>query len=235
MAKGDLMRLMPKLVVTLALLGCATPPQAPGSPAGQPFHAIGTEPFWGVSVADGRILHDPSDGEDVSVPAPARQETRNGYRWRTGRITVEVTSRPCSDGMSNNVYPADVKVFVNGTRLLGCGGYDFTGELAGSAWRIVNVNLTDVSGDHYRLEFTGDRITGRAGCNSLSGPYSRRDRTTLAVGPVTATRMACPEPRMEHERAVLEMFTEPVRLSYSEPDTLAIGNELGGIVLRRIR
>ncbi len=210
--------------------------QEPGERAApEIFSALGTEPFWGVTVANDRIVYDPSEGEDVSAPTPPRQATSDGYRWQARRITVEVANRACSDGMSNNVYPAEVKVFVNGARLTGCGGYDFTQSLSGTAWQIVNVNLNDVSGDAYRIEFTGDRISGRAGCNRFNGTYSRRDDRTIVVGALATTRMACPEPQMEHERAVLEMFTLPVRLSYSVPGTITLGNELGGIMLTQVR
>jgi hypothetical protein len=39
---------------------------------------------------------------------------------------------------------------------------------------------------------------------------------------------------MEIERAVLETFAEPAFITYSRAGEIAIGNELGGVLLRRL-
>ena len=198
------------------------------------FHALGTEPFWAVSVANGRIEYDVMDGKRFSVPAPQRENAPGGWIWRTPRITVHVVVRPCSDGMSTRVYPADVKIAVAGMNWLGCGGYTLDDSLAGSAWQIVQIDEEEVSGAAYRLEFTGDRISGRAGCNRFSGPYRRGEHGAVTFGPLATTRMACPEPAMAHERTVLALLGNNSYLTYALPGTLAIGNEEGGILLRRL-
>ncbi len=202
-----------------------------------PFHAMGTEPFWGVSVDGGRIIYDPAGRQGLAVPAPARQETPRGYRWRTPRITVEVTQEVCGDGMSMRVYPVDVKVLVNGERLLGCGGYEFRGTLAGGSWQIVNVTFDAVGGPAYRLDFTTDRINAQIGCNRFSAPYSRNANGTLRVGTLSFMRgTACPQDQQEQGQNLRELFAEPIRLSTSQPGggMLAIGNENGGLLMRPI-
>lgn len=196
------------------------------------FHGLGTEPFWGISVGDGRIIYDAMDEEDIMVAAPPRMETASGYRWQTPRITVDVTHAACSDGMSMNLYPGDLKVRVDGRELIGCGGYDYRESLAGSRWRIVNITFNEVAGEAYRLEFTENRVSGRAGCNRFSGSYRRTGDNELEFGPLAVTRMACPEPQMEHERAALEIFTTRARLIFSRPGQVALTNELGGLLLQ---
>ena len=256
MATNELKRQLPRLLLAVAAVGCTAPQgESPASQANSPapaanqaapvdettaarvalrnaFHGLGTEPFWGVSVGDGRLIYDAMDGEDVSVAAPRRAETPGGYRWQTPRITVAVTHEACSDGMSMNVYPGDMKVTVDGRELLGCGGYDYRDDLAGSRWQIVNVTFEEVAGEAYRLEFTENRVSGRAGCNRFSGSYRRTGDNELEFGPIAVTRMACPEPQMEHERAALEIFTTKARLIYSRPGTVALTNELGGLLLQ---
>ena len=251
MATNELKHLQPCILLALAAVGCMapqmnspTPAANQAAPAGDMaaarvalrdgFHGLGTEPFWGVSVGDGRILYDALDGEDVSVRAPPRAETPAGYRWQTRRITVEVTHEACSDGMSMNVYPRDMKVNVDGRDLIGCGGYDYRDDLTGSRWQIVNVTFSEVAGEAYRLEFTENRVSGRAGCNRFSGSYRRTGDNELEFGPLAVTRMACPEPQMEHERAALEIFTSKARLIFSRPGTVALTNELGGLLLQRL-
>jgi heat shock protein HslJ len=45
---------------------------------------------------------------------------------------------------------------------------------------------------HYTVEFEiGGRVTGRADCNRLFGPYTAT-QDSLEIGPLAMTRMACP-------------------------------------------
>jgi uncharacterized membrane protein len=202
-----------------------------------PFHAMGTEPFWGVSVENGRIVYDPAGRQGLAVPAPARQDRPRGYRWQTPRITVEVTNEVCGDGMSMRVYPVDVKVLVNGERLLGCGGYEHRGTLANSSWQIVNVTFDAVGGPAYRLDFTGDRINAHIGCNRFSAPYTRNADGNLRVGPLSFMRGApCPQDQQEQAQNLRELYADPIRHSTTQPGggMLAIGNENGGLLMRPI-
>ncbi len=219
------------LLVPLAgLIGAASPALAQDS-----FDAIGTEPFWGVTIERGRIAWDNASNEErFSVRAPARVRSGNGYGWRTPRIRIDARYEACSDGMSMRLYPTDVTVRVGRQTLQGCGGYTYSGNLSGTSWQIVNATFNEVSGEAYRLQFAGGRLTGRAGCNRFSGPYRPAADGRIEIGPLAVTRMACPEAQMEIERAVLETFAEPVFVSYGRAGEIAIGNELGGVLLRRI-
>jgi heat shock protein HslJ/uncharacterized membrane protein len=205
------------------------------------FHALGTEPFWGVTVANGRLDYDEAGGERFSIPAPPRVDHAGGWSWTTDRIVIRVDVRPCNDGMSNRVYPTDVRMTMlrdsrlAGTSWLGCGGYSFDDSLAGSVWQIVLIDEDAVNGDAYRLNFTGDQVSGRAGCNQFNGPYRRGEHGGITFGALATTRRACPEAGMTHGRRVLEILGRPSNLRYSDPRTVALGNEEGGMMLRRIR
>jgi heat shock protein HslJ len=48
--------------------------------------------------------------------------------------------------------------------------------------------------------FEGGRVTGFAGCNTFTGPYTLKEHR-LTVGVLAGTMMACPEPAMSLERA----------------------------------
>lgn len=48
--------------------------------------------------------------------------------------------------------------------------------------------------------FEAGRVTGFAGCNTFTGPYTLKGNS-LTVGVVAGTMMACPEPAMALERA----------------------------------
>ncbi len=232
-------RLIMSSSLALMLIGCA-PAKADSLP---PFHALGTEPWWGITVDDGQIHYDPGDGRDISMPAPQRVDTARGYGWQTPRISVEVTYEVCSDGGSMRVYPADVRVTVDNRTVIGCGGYAFQDALGDSAWQVTNVTFTDVEGENHRVEFAGDRMIARVGCRTFSGNYTRNTDGALRLARPTMTRSGCPAPAPEdeqdpdrdQERALVDMFGQEVYLSFSRPGTLAMGNEHGGILLQRIR
>lgn len=78
-------------------------------------------------------------------------------------------------------------------------------------------------------EFSADRITGSAGCNSFTGGYTT-DGTTLDIGPVAATLMACPPPVAEVEQNYLAQLE--VATSYAVADeVLSMSNPDGDVIL----
>ena len=108
--------------------------------------------------------------------------------------------------------------------------------IANSTWTIASIDGMPVgqAADEarYRISFGADRVSGRAGCNSFSGPYSRiGDR--LEFGPLAATRMACPEPSMEHERRAFAILGGGVELRSDAAGSLVLSGPGGRLELRR--
>lgn len=103
--------------LALLLAGCATVSAADD----EPYRALGTEPFWSITVAGGRMTYDSPEG-GFSVPAPAPQELGDGRIYETRRITLQVSHGECSDGMSDRRYPQTVRAVIDGRELRGCGG-----------------------------------------------------------------------------------------------------------------
>jgi heat shock protein HslJ len=85
--------------------------------------------------------------------------------------------------------------------------------LAGSTWRLISLNngrmaVTSVPADtEIHIEFGNDgRVSGHAGCNRFSGPYTADAATRrFRAGPLITTRMTCPQPadRMGQEARFL--------------------------------
>jgi heat shock protein HslJ len=81
-------------------------------------------------------------------------------------------------------------------------------DLIGTSWTLVGI------GEAIAIESAGANLTfdpagtvsGSTGCNSFSGTYAI-DGTALTLGPLATTRMACEEPLMAQEAAVLEALT----------------------------
>lgn len=103
-------------LAALLLAGCATVPDS-----AETYRAIGTEPFWSITIAGGRMRYETPEG-GFSVPAPRGQELGDGRIWETRRMTLQSSNQECSDGMSDNRYPQTVRAVVDGRTLNGCGG-----------------------------------------------------------------------------------------------------------------
>lgn len=200
-----------------------------------PYSALGTEPFWSVSIENGRITYEAVNGPNFSAEAPAPQPIYNGRVYAADRLILSLTHAQCNDGMSDNIYADTVTVTVDGVTHRGCGGGIVApGTMANSHWSIDEIDGEPVFERGYFLEFDAERFTGRAGCNRLSGGYAR-DGDRLTLGPVAATRMACPEPGMGHERSVLAILGGPVTVSTPEEgDGLILTGAGGRLLLRQI-
>jgi heat shock protein HslJ len=205
--------------------------------AAAPYHAHGTEPFWGVTIHGNRIVFEsPDDARIVAVARP--RAIRGGRIYTSRRLTVEIRHGECNDGMSDRYQADKVHVWLGrrtGPGLEGCGGATLApAGLADTAWGIAAIDGETVpAAEDYNLQFIEGRIHGQAGCNRFSGPY-REARRTLTPGPIAATRMACPAPRMRHERRVLALLGGPVQFAFPDGDTLVLTGIGGTIRLRRL-
>lgn len=225
----------PAALLALGTVACAGMAVTTTVPSGEPYRALGTEPFWSVTIDGGRMTYDPMEGPEVSVPLPAPAPLGNdGRRYATDRLTMEIVPGQCSDGMSDRLYADTVRVTADGRALNGCGGAIVAPEtLADTNWTIRAIDGDTVEGgDLYFLQFSVDRLSGRAGCNQFSGPFTLSG-DTLTPGPVVATRMACPKPRMGHERAMMALLDGPVTLAYLNGDGLILTRQGHRIALGR--
>ena len=104
-------------------IACAYPAVTTPPPQAQTYRALGQEPGWTLTIADGRIDYAGDYGETrISVPAPVARPTFNGLRYETERLTVDVTYARCNDTMSRDGYEHQVMVIADGTTVRGCGG-----------------------------------------------------------------------------------------------------------------
>ena len=107
---------MRAFLAALLLAGCATVPVAEA----ESYRALGTEPFWSITIENGRMTYTTPDG-GFSVAAPRGQELGDGRLWETRRIRLQASNQECSDGMSDRRYNQTVRAVVDGRTLRGCG------------------------------------------------------------------------------------------------------------------
>lgn len=202
-----------------------------------PYRALGTEPFWSLTIDGRSIRYEPAGGRPISVARPRPIVGINGELYRTQRMTVDITHTRCSDGMSDRIYADTVRVRIGRQALNGCGGRivsDGEATALTGTWRIAALN-----GRPVRLErpatvtFAGNRVSGRI-CNGFGGTY-RFERGTLTTREIVGTKMACMDGRTRVETALFAALRKPLKVSSgSRADTLVLSDGRSTISLRRV-
>ena len=194
----------------------------------QPYRALGTEPFWSLTIDGRTIRYQPAEGRAVTVARPRPIVGFNGERYVTRGLTVDITHVECSDGMSDRTYHDTVTVTLRGRTLRGCGG-DVLSERPAQAsllegeWRIESINRRLVAPrTRPRVTFSGQRISGNASCNNFNGSF-RFERGRLTAGPLATTRMACTQ-RVQNvqESNVLRILGKPLSVSRNRNGKLVL-------------
>lgn len=84
-------------------------------------------------------------------------------------------------------------------------------DLDGSAWRLREIQAAGDAGGapaSATVEIAGGRLSGHGGCNRWFAEVTDAGRGQVSVGPVGATRMACPEAVMEAEQRFLGLIAQ---------------------------
>ena len=223
------------------------PAPYPGPPVGQgDYRAIGTEPFWDLTIGRDLVFTDRGNNVQVTEPTPAARRGVAGESYQGRRLSVNIVHARCSDGMSDRTYPDTVNVTVDGRAFRGCGAnsafFAQVGEdgrdrppgehdLANTNWRVVSIDGRPVPMSGHYFNFDRDRLSGKLGCNTIGGGYGVKG-TTLTAGPLMVTRMACPDMQFETQGA--RIMGQPMIISESG-DRLTLTNRLGTIELMRAR
>ncbi len=101
----------------VALAGCVPAPRDPPEVSAfalpERFTALGTEPFWAAKVDGARLTYStPEDQAGRTIPVTRRNEARVAVieGMLDGRLLrLRIGAGPCSDGMSDVVYPFAVE------------------------------------------------------------------------------------------------------------------------------
>jgi len=127
-----------------------------------------------------------------------------------------------------------VEEFVSAMPGERCGGGDSRSGLEDNRWRPIRIGDETVTlAEHQSepwIEFDpkAKRVTGSGGCNRISGSYEVQKRD-LRIGPLAATRMACPSMGIETAFFRALQATRHFRVSGRVLDLL---DEGGGLLVR---
>lgn len=92
----------------------------------QRLSVVGTEPFWALTLTDESLVLERPDFEDETYPRHAFEKndpTKEGEARAeliTNEISLTLTARKCSDGMSDRVYPLTAELTKGDELLKGC-------------------------------------------------------------------------------------------------------------------
>jgi len=85
------------------------------------YRAIGTEPFWSVSIRGDRLTFD-EPGVAPRMIGVSRQGKGDATRYDGEGLAMTVRAGPCSDGMSDREYADQVQLTIGARTFKGCGG-----------------------------------------------------------------------------------------------------------------
>lgn len=205
------------------------------------FRAMGTEPFWSLTISEERLSFEHSGVFSAEAARPDALFSPDGAAFVSRSenpgnrdFIVVIEERLCSDGMSDRPYPQDVRVFVDGRYFYGCGG-DPQDVLSGADWRVTELAgeaVPETAGINFRFDGMGG-FFGTGGCNRFRSDYVLDEG--LQLGAIAATRRACVDPEANRrENALFTALGRVITLGVSEDGTLTLFAE-DGPVLRATR
>jgi heat shock protein HslJ/membrane-bound inhibitor of C-type lysozyme len=221
--------------LTISLGGTTLPDCTPALPATEAWRAGGHEPDWAVEVRAGQasLTFPGTAAVEWALPAPEAAGTGTLYRLGTDGPVLTVFPELCRDSMTGMPHPDRVTLAEGGRDLAGCGGDPVT-LLAGPEWHIAEIAGAPLPENaEATLRFSpGGGLFGKAACNRFMGRHTLSgEGLRLETGGMTM--MACPDPLMAAERAILDALARVDRFDVDEAGELRL---LGGdAVLLRAR
>ncbi len=234
-------------LTALLATGCATTPTGaaqtpdamPADPI-EPYHALGTEPFWSLTMDRDTIRFERPEHEPVVRDRPAPMIAPGGEVFRTrGLMIIVYSGRTCSDGMSDRTYPDTVRIMAERVRYQGCGGAPVDAEAAADSsaildgqWGIVSLAGEAIDDDRATIRFQEGRISATVGCNRMAGSF-RFAGEQLIAGPMMSTKMACAGPLMPREAKLAELLGQPLAHATNTAEQLILTAPDGRTIVLR--
>jgi heat shock protein HslJ/uncharacterized membrane protein len=213
-----------------------------GARAEEPYRALGTQPNWSATIANGEVTYESAAGARLVARVTLQRNSELERTIRSSGIELDIlTGYHCTLGTSGRRYADSVVVTVRGHEYLGCGGAILAADdLDQTSWHFTEIGGDPVPltgdllrDDVYAIDFSTQRFVGYDGCNRISGGIRREGDILTIVPPIMRTDGACSAPVMNRERRLFEIMRTPMRLTFPDGDTLVMTNATGRIRLRR--
>lgn len=154
-----------------------------------------------------------------------------------GQITLEIVTQGPDDAQCCPSLKVRKTYALQAGHLAEVGSEDLerisAADLNGTAWTLVDLNVDQqpaLAETEVTLNFQEGQLSGSGGCNNYNSSFSLDGANPLAmtIGPIAATRQACPEPILNQETAYFTAL-ENVRQWGYQAGYLALfyGNDQG--------
>ena len=179
------------------------------------FKSSGTEPFWGLTISDDKIVFKTINDSLVTPhvePILAMDANVKLYRvkTKTGQLNIQISQQECINAMSGEASPYAVSIEYkrNETsemeKLQGCGQY-ITDYRLHDIWVLEvlhgrKISKVDFSKEFPMLEIYAkeNKFLGFAGCNRMSGSLFF-EKGKLRFTNLASTKMMCESANKEAE------------------------------------
>jgi len=167
-------------------------------------------------------------GEPVRFDASASQPGSSpitSYSWSLGNGNdLPASAESSVSATYNRAGNYEVAVFVfdaNGLSSYATTRINIDARLDTSVWTLSRINTRPLlTGTAITMQFKQGELAGFAGCNSYHGVYTadlNDDGTyTIDIGPLTTSRLACPQNIMEQEQDYLTSLQQATRATIQE-------------------
>lgn len=222
------------VTLLVGLAGCSSSPEKPeavavsGHELDKPFTATGNEPFWRVIVEPGQLVLERPGEPTEELRYETLEQSDTGHRFRADRdeLSIELVTAPqlCRDSMTGMPHPRQVRLFLNGEQMSGCGG-EPASLIMDTEWVVEDIGgrgIVDKS--RVTIEFLPEGwIAGAGSCNRYMGSWTLNGET-LEVGKLASTRKACPPALMDQEDRFLRQLESVRSFDISSQGALLVGS-----------
>ncbi len=211
-----------------------------------------SDPFWLLDVDyEKREIHlavtgDAGFEKKMPMPEPLQRPDVDLviYRQTVGGETMEVSifRRPCTDPAgTNQSYEAKVQFLdasgqANGKTYTGCGQFNGLGELT-RLWQLTEIDGVEVSSideveqiPTIEFPFNKNGVRGSGSCNRFSGEVTILDGSTITIGNLASTKMACPQ--LDRETEYLGILSNTTHTVAVKGEEMTLASPKGVLTFR---
>lgn len=222
-----------------ALLAMLAAPQAALAP--EAYRAIGEDAPWTLTIAEGRLSFEAPGRPAVSMPAPKPANDDGMLYYQSRRLSVSVMPGVTCEAFDGRRYSDAVYVSIGQDDFSGCGGIALAADaLAGTSWLFAEIDgeATELTGDllrddRFAIDFHVDGFVGYGGCNRFAAAYSQSGDLVTTHGPWSRGARNCGPRVTDRETRLLQILSEPFRVSRPDAETMVLTGERGAVRLRR--
>lgn len=128
------------------------------------------------------------------------------------------------------------KNILVGCALAGMSGAGLAADvypIEGSLWRVTAINGEATPHSKYSINFGGNQVTGRLGCNDFGARLAMKEGK-LSISGLRATSRTCGDDAAMFEGSGFAVLIQPLSMEWASRDRLVIASVNGNMTLERL-